>query len=90
MATSEAVTLDVTARLDGSANGVIDAGEPAIPGVVANVHTYATNELGPTVTWEGGTASMTGLVPADFLAWVEAVPRGVIAESVTGTPQVCI
>ncbi len=73
---SEAVTLGITAYQDNNGNGARDAGEAAVPGVTVHVYTYTTNQLQGITTGTDGTAGKEGLVPADFLAWVAAVPQG--------------
>ncbi len=69
------MTLDVAAYADSNANGRIDAGEPAIPGVVVAVYAYSTGERDSVTTGRDGTASKAGIIPADFLAQV-VVPDG--------------
>ncbi len=76
----EAVTLEVSAYRDDDSDGERDPGEPPFPGVTVHTYTYTTAELEAAVTGPGGTATMAGLVPADWLAQV-AVPAGYAATS---------
>ncbi len=90
VAPSETVTLDVVAYQDNNANGTLDQGEAAIPGVTVTVYTYTTNELDAVTTGTGGTASKAGIAPADFLAQV-VLPQGYAratspVEPASGTP----
>ncbi len=84
---SELVTLVVVAYVDANFNGILDAGEAAVPGVSATTYQYATGESGTVTTGSDGAAGTAYLVPSSWVAQA-AVPDGYAvtspADPVTG------